>query len=96
MSPSVHFKKKVDKRDEHEQELVKRPTIEPNSDNMSFRGRNELRRILEGSELPISKEIRSVQSHNPFGFQIRRSCSDGQPGARDPANLNRMRGKSKR
>ena len=92
----VNLKKKADRGDEHESELAKRPTFEPSSDNRGFRGRNELRRILEGLDLPISEEIRSVQSHNPFGFQIRRNCSDGRPGARDPANLNRMRGKSER
>ena len=57
---------------------------------------SELLSIVEGTNLPISKETRRVQSHNPHGFSIRRACSDGKHGERDPVEVKRRKAKLER
>ena len=78
------------------EELLYRPITKDRSELNGFGDKQEYEDIIEGVNLPISEEVRSVQSHNPFGFQIRKTYSDGQPGATDPASLRRRRGKMER
>ena len=83
-----------DRRHKLTRELMNKPLVGqtfPYMKKLVFGKDFGLLSIIEGYDLPISKETWSVQTHNPYRFSIRRSCSDGKTGERDPGEVQRRK-----